>query len=434
MGHRHPFTAAAQMFEGEDDHTWNHMHMERPYMNLAQNGFFNPIESTNVDAVPFSSHWNPALMSNMYNSLSHNEVSHHQPNPPGSSYNPFVHLPPGGAFCMVPEDYVHHASSSNVDQQTFHGAEGSFVDLTMGNGRVPHKRKSPGIPDTRERGSRNGCYSAGSSSNHNLSSEWQSWTPNLDSQQMPREHISMNPSYRGNGLSVRSDCSMRNVRSRPALDLESNHAGTYLSSIPPPSSYPTNCPNDYSSSSLDFFGETSSTLTRDLSQVSSVHGRNLVSDTGGNHETNHFHLGDSASNPSPEIGGYHHDYVLGRHAINSQSFNGASTNSVRGVRSSYSQRSGPALRPSSSGLRLGHVAPSDEGLQLFAERYSAGHSRPLPSIPWHGSDRIGRSRASNERYRLLSDETSLRDQLSSEKFAGVYDCGAISLVRVQKCI
>ncbi len=87
---------------------------------------------------------------------------------------------------------------------------------------------------------------------------------------------------------------------------------------------------------------------------------------------------------------------------------------MRGVRSSYTQRSNPTFRASTSSLRVGHVAPSDEGMPLVAEGYSSRHPRPLSSIGWRNGDRNGRSRISTERYRSVPDEAGLHDRFSSE--------------------
>lgn len=245
----------------------------------AENGsIFYPVENMSVDGVQFTSHWNPAPMSNGYISSSHSvEVVHYQPDPSGPSHDPFLHSSTAGTFCTVPENYAHHASSSSYDGQAFHGIEGGFVDLAMGNGRGPHKRKSPGIPPACERGSTSRYHVAGTSSDFPLSSELQHEKPNLDPQYMPWERIAMTPSNQGN-LSLRVDGSTRNVRSRPALDLEADLSRTHLSSNPSHNSYSASHPID-NSSSVDFSGQSSSVLTHDWShaRMSPAQGRVLVS-------------------------------------------------------------------------------------------------------------------------------------------------------------
>lgn len=134
-----------------------------------------------------------------------------------------------------------------------------------------------------------------------------------------------------------------------------------------------------------------------------------------NHERDQFLVGSSSSNPSAEIGGYHHNFITSRNPVAPQSFHANLNHSVRGVRSSsFSQRSSPAFRASSSSLRLGHATPSDGGLQLVTENYSPRHPRPLSSIGWRNGDHNGRSRISTGRYRSLPNEAGVHDRFSSE--------------------
>ncbi|XP_021668876.2 uncharacterized protein LOC110656435 isoform X2 [Hevea brasiliensis] len=367
-----------------------------------------------LEGVHFTSLRNPAPMSNAYISSSNSvEVSHYQPDVSGPSHDPFQHSSTDGSFCTVPENHAHHASSSNYDRQTFNGVEGGLVDLTMGNGRGPHKRKSPVVPSACEGGSTSRYYGAGSSSDTPLSCELRQEKPNLDTQYMAWECINMTPGHRGN-LSIRPEDSMRNVRSRPALDLETNLARTHLSSNSSHNSYPAGHPFDHSSS-LDFSGQSSSAMTHDWSHtgVSVASGRMLVADVNGySHETNHFLVGSSITNASADVRGYHHDFISSRNPVAPQSFHSASAHSVRGIRSSYSQRPSPTFRASTSSLRLGHLAPSDDGMPLVAENLSSRQPRLLSTVAWRNSDRNGRSRNSYERYH----EPSLHDRFSSEGF------------------
>ncbi|XP_022745202.1 probable E3 ubiquitin-protein ligase ZFP1 [Durio zibethinus] len=423
MGHRLLF-GTSQMFEGEHEQGWNHMHTEQPYANIVRasttehGSFFCPVENMSVDAVHFSSHQNPVPMSSGYATSSHNvEGPHYQPDTSGPSHDLFLHSSAPGAFGASPEDYMPHASSSNYDTQTSHGIEGGFVDLTMGGGRGPHKRKSPGIPSVCERGGSSRYVGAGSSSDLPLSSDFWQEKPNIDPQHMHWDHFAMPPSYRGNGLSIRGDGSMRNVRSRPALDLESNLVRSHLSSNPSHTSYSTSHQVDHSSS-VDLSGQSSNAFSRELEwghlRMSPTYERIQASDSSVfNNETNHFPGGSSATNASVEIGGLQRDFVSGRNPVLPQSFHGNSAQSVRSVRTNYSQRSGPTFRASSSSVRLGQVAPSDEDVQVVAESYSSRHPRPLSAITWRNNDRNGRSRISN---RSLADDAAFHDRFSSEGF------------------
>ena len=235
-----------------------------------------------IDSISFPSHWNSATRSNGYTSSSLNiEVPPpHQSDASGSSNDHFTHSATAGAFFAASENYAHHPSSSNYDRQAFH-VDGGFIDLTMGSGRGPHKRKSPGIPPVCERGSSSRYFNAGSSTDLSISSELRPEKQNMDSQYMPWDHVTMTPTFRGGGgLSITGEGSLRNVRSRSALDLESNLARTHLSSNHPHNSYSAVPPVDHSSM-VDLSSQTSSssTLTRDWSQMSAstAHGRVLLS-------------------------------------------------------------------------------------------------------------------------------------------------------------
>lgn len=232
-----------------------------------------------VDGVHFTPHWSPAPRSIGYPSSSHSvEVPPYQPDPPGPSHEPFAHLSPAGTFSAAPDTYAQHASSSNYERQPFHCVESSFIDLTVGSGRGPHKRKSPGNPSVCERGSSSRYYNAGSSSDLPISSELRLEKPNIDAQHLPWDHITMTPGYRGSGLSIRVEDSLRNVRSRSAMDLESNLARTHLSSNPSHPSYSASHPIEHSST-VDPLVQGSNSLARDWSHisVSPAPGRVLVS-------------------------------------------------------------------------------------------------------------------------------------------------------------
>uniref|UniRef100_A0A5B6YQC6 RING-type E3 ubiquitin transferase n=1 Tax=Davidia involucrata TaxID=16924 RepID=A0A5B6YQC6_DAVIN len=408
MGHRHLFNTS-QMFEADNDQSWNHLHAEQPYVHLARAGstentsLVYPVENMSIDGVHYASHWNPAPRSNGYSSSHNIEGTHYQPDALGPSRDPFLHPSAAGSFCMVPENYAHHASSSNYGGQTFPGVEGDFVDLTMGNGRGPYKRKSPGVPAVCERGSTSRYYNAGSSTDLSMSSDIRQEKPNPDSHHMPWDCPTIGPSFRGNNLSIGGEGTLRNVRS-------------HLSSNPPLPSYTAGRPTDHSSS-VELLGQSSNASMQEWNHIHmspAAHGRIPVSDANVfSHETNHFIIGSSNPSSSVEIGGYHNDYISSRHPV-PQNSQGTSTQSVRGVRSSYTQRSGPAFRASSSNLHLGHAGTSDEGLQSVTEMYSSRHPRPFSTIGWRNSDRSGRTRISSERYRSLSGDAGVRDRLAPE--------------------
>lgn len=230
-----------------------------------------------IDGISFTAPWNNTTRSNGYVCSSINiEVPPHQSDASGSSHDHFLQSSNPGAFFTVSESYSQQPSS-NYDRQAFHVNDGGFIDLTMGNGRGPHKRKSPGIPSVCERGSTSRYFNAGSSTDLPISSEIRQEKPSTDPQYMPWDHVTMAPTFRGSGLSIRGEGSSRNVRSRSALDLESNLARTHLSSNHS-HAFPPGPPIDHSNT-VDLTGQSSSTMMRDWGQmnISPARGRVLLS-------------------------------------------------------------------------------------------------------------------------------------------------------------
>lgn len=353
------------------------------------------MENPSIDGTHFHSHWNHAPRSNRYASSSQNvELPHYQPEASAPSHNPFLH----------PSDYGPHSSSSNYNAQTYHGVEGGFFDLTMGDGRGPYKRKSPGVPSASERGSTSRYHDAGSSSNLSLSSDKWPDKPNSDFHQTPWDYPTNPPSYRGNSLSIGGEGTLRNVRSRATLDLEANLARTHLSSNPSRHSYTASHLIDLSNS-VDLSTHSSNSSTWEWNNT-------LISPPP--HEMNHLVTGRNNLGSSLEIGGYNNNSISSINHV-PQNLQGTFPQSSRGVRSSYSQRSAPTFgvgaSSSSSNMRLAHAANPDEGLQLGGS-YSSRHSRQ--NIGWRNNDRSGRTRISSDRYRLLNDEAGFHDRLGPE--------------------
>lgn len=426
MGHRHLY-GPSQMFENEQDQNWNNMHAEQPYMHLAptsaaENGsLLYPVENMAIDGVHYPSPWNPGTRSNGYSSSSHNvEAPHYRPDVPGPSHDTFLHPSAAGGFCITTENFAHHASSSSYERPTFHGIEGGFVDHSMASGRGPYKRKSPGIPAVCERGNTSRYFCGGSSSDISISPDSRQDKPNTDCQH-PFWDPSMALSYRANALSIGGgEGSMRNVRSRSALDLDSNLARPHFANNPLhhpyTSSLSINPPN-----SADISSSSSAALAREWNQVHvpHVHGIAPVSETTGlSHEASRLLGGTSVGNAVIDMGGYQHDFTSSRNPVIHHNLHGASSSQgVRGVRSSYSQRSTPTFRPASSDMRVGQFGVADEGLQVVAENYSSRPpSRSLPIAGWRNGERNGRSRISHERYRSISNDSGGRDRLAAEAF------------------
>ncbi|XP_028793080.1 probable E3 ubiquitin-protein ligase RHG1A isoform X2 [Neltuma alba] len=216
MGHRHLYSMS-QMFGSEQEQNWNYMHTDQHNGrgSASENGsFIYPLENMPIDGSSLAASWNNAAMSNGYASSSINiELPPRQSDASRSSHDHYLRSSNPGAFFAVSENYAHQPSS-NCDRQAFHVADGDFFDFTMGSGRGPHKRKSPGIPSVCERGSTSRYFSAGSSTDLPISSEIRQEKPSLDSQFLPWDHVTMTPPFRGSGLSIRESSGYNHEPSR----------------------------------------------------------------------------------------------------------------------------------------------------------------------------------------------------------------------------
>ncbi|KAE8705980.1 RING/U-box domain-containing protein [Hibiscus syriacus] len=179
---------------------------------------------------------------------------------------------------------------------------------------------------------------------------------------------------------------MRNVRSRPALDLDSNHVRTHLSSYSSHTFYPTSHPVEHSSS-VDISGQSSNAISREGGHLrtSPTHGRILPEDSNDfNNDINRF-PGGSATNASLEVGAPQHDFISGRNPVLPQGFYGNST-----------------------------ISPSEEGMQVVSESYSSRHPQSSSALTWRNNERNGRTRISHDRYRSLADDAAFHGRFSSQ--------------------
>ncbi|KAL2554454.1 RING/U-box superfamily protein [Forsythia ovata] len=413
---RHTFNAS-HIFDTDNDQGWNHA--EQPYMHMARAGvsetssLARPVDNMTIPGGHFTSQWTPAPRLSAYSSSMLNaEMPHYQPQAPGPSRDPFLHHSANGTFHVHQDNYSHHASSSNLGGPAVPGVDGGFFDLTMGNERVPYKRKSPGISAVCERGITGRYYDVGSSSNLSLPSDsWQE-KQSTESHHTPWE---CPPCYRGNSLSIGAEGMPRNVRIRPSVDLETNLARTHFSSNPLYHSLSSQSSDQ--SSPVDFWGQSSNAPSREWnhSHVSPA-GHGMAFAPGSSflsHEPNPLNTVNSHPGAPLEIGGYRNDVASNRNTI-PQNVHGNLGQSVRGVRSSYSQRSAPTFRAASSNPRPGHVAVSDEGPQTVAESFHLRHPRAFSTVRLPNIDRSGRTLMSSDRHRSFTGEASLQDRLTPE--------------------
>ncbi|KAK6126187.1 hypothetical protein DH2020_040068 [Rehmannia glutinosa] len=340
----------------------------------------------------FPPSWNtPAPRSSGYSSSIHADLAHYQPEVPGPSHDPFPHQPADGNFLMVPDNYLHHPSSSSISRQTVPSVDDSFYNQTIGSSRGPYKRKSPGIPPLCDRGSTSRYYDVGSSSNMHLRADpWQE-KQNTESYRTPWEYP---PGYRVNSLSISGECMPRNVRSRPGVDLEPNPARAHLSSNSLHQSFSSRSSDQ--SNSVDFWRWSSNTPTTEWNHC--------PDSSFFSHDPNTLNALNSHGNGFVDSGGYSHNNATSNRNYIPQNANCNVNQPIRGIRSGYDQRSVPAFRTSSSNFHAEQIAASDEGLQMAAESYPPRHPRAFPTIRLRNSERNGRTGISSDRYRSFTEE------------------------------
>lgn len=225
-----------------------------------------PVDSMTIQGGHFPSQWTPASQSNGYSSsILNGELPHYQAVAPGPSHDPYLHQPAAGNLHMHQDNYSHHPSSSNMGGHTVHGDSG-FYDQTIANGKGPYKRKSPGVAPMCDGGSSSSrYYGAGSSSDIHLPVE-----PWLEARSIESYHTNWEypPSYGINSISVGSEGTLRNIRSRAAVDLETNPVRTHLSN----SVHASSSRSSDHSNSRDFWGHSLNVPMKEWN-------RNLVSPT-----------------------------------------------------------------------------------------------------------------------------------------------------------
>ncbi|XP_051132298.1 probable E3 ubiquitin-protein ligase ZFP1 [Andrographis paniculata] len=411
MGHRLIFNNTPQVSETDRDQGWNHP--EQPYMPIARgisesSSVVHPVDNMPVQGVHFPSQWPPAPRSSGYPSANFNgELPQYQPMAPGPSHDPFMHQSAPGNIHMFQNNYMHRPPSSNISGQTIPGADGGFYNQTMAGGRGSYKRKSPGIPPICERGSTSRYYDVGSSSDVRLPADpWQE-KPNNESYHPYWEY---QPSYGVNGLSIGGEGTVRNVRSRAAVDRETNVARAHLSSnsLHHPSSRSSDQCN-----SVEFWSQSTNAPREWNSNIISPATSNGAASGSDpsflNRDPSSLNVPNTHPNSSLEIGGYNNDATRGPGTVNNHV-----NPPFRGMQSGYSQRSAPTFQSSSSAFRPGHVAPSDDGQQVVSESYHSRHPRIHPNLRLHNVERSTRTFPRSDRYRYYNEEENIRDRWTPE--------------------
>lgn len=227
--------------------------------------FLCTIEDTFPEGVQFASSWSLAPISDGYAPICHNDqLLQAHPNEPGPYQDPFVPQANVGTFYSVPENYFLHASSSNYNRP---------MNITRDSGRAHQKRKNPEIPAVCGGANTSRYCCDRTSSDIPAFSEFRQDMLTVDAQNMAWHHLpDSNPGHRDSSLSARSKSSLRNVRSRRAIDFEHNVLQNHSLDNPALGIFTKSQPMAHPSL-VEITGPSSSVLMAESRHVGIAHGR-----------------------------------------------------------------------------------------------------------------------------------------------------------------
>ncbi|KAF5729508.1 hypothetical protein HS088_TW21G01675 [Tripterygium wilfordii] len=330
--------------------------------------------------------------------------------PLGPSHDSFPHITSGGGIYQAPENNDGNSHSNRYNMHTIHEAEDCPLGYPMGSGRGPFKRKRHRF---NESSSSSRFCSAGSSSS---SLEFQPEKPISDHQYQPSGNTCL-PYYRGDCLSMGSEDTRRNVRSRSRLDLELHSQETYLSNSahdhhPTSSSYHThstphlsNCSGTVDSTNLNAYEENCTIVSP------ASHG---TFQTSGNHCLRH-QMNQQYVQGSANIDGLQHDSSSSRnHISHPRHHRSHNARTAREIHCNSSHRQMPLNRaPSSSRWRHREASSFGNHLRHQSEN-SSRYTRPLNVGSWHNNFRDTRSRIDTERFHPLTHAVDAHNEMGSE--------------------
>ncbi|KAI4341931.1 hypothetical protein MLD38_026600 [Melastoma candidum] len=417
-------------FENTGDESLNNMPVEPTDVEtdretaVQNRAVVYPMENINQEAVRFSATWSAPRSSGFVPVVRGDVFPLHHPNIVSHSEDTFIHQSNVGTFKSVPESIDSHASSSSYVCHTLYDADGAFANSNIDVQTQHLKRKGPMIPSAYEAGSSSRYYFSGSSSNFPVTSEICREKPRNDNMQLPCNCFCPDDCYNCNGLEVRSEGSLRNVRSRTGVDPNYSDAGVPVPTNASHSSFYTSNAVEHCSM-VSHQGQYSSALTSQWnnSVMSNAHGRALTPDPGifrlqlgrafvGSDSCPPFEAVNSDFISGRNSVAYHSsapfeavstDVLSGRNSASRQRFHGPSNQPLRHSRSNYSQRSSRDFRHPSSAVHSGSMGGSEARLHSGHDGYQR-HRRPVLGIGWHHGDRNRRSRICHERYRSFHDQ------------------------------
>ncbi|KAL6503116.1 hypothetical protein OROHE_023745 [Orobanche hederae] len=386
MKHQHMLNAP-QIPETDGDWGWNQP--DQSYKHMARVGavesssLVHSMENIAIQGGPIPS-WAPR--SSGYSSSTRNgELTHYQPNNTGQSRGPFPDQPIDRNFYAVPNNNLHHPSSSSLSGKTVLRVDEAFRNQTTG--MRSHKRKIPCLPQL----STSRYYDVGSSSNMHLPAD--AWHGKQNTE-LYHTHQKDQTNYSVDGLSSNVESTPRNVRSRTGVYLEHNSVKAHLSSNMLHQTF-----NSPSPDQSNLLRQSSNIPTTKFNRLMPA-GHGVTIDSGPslfNQDPNTLSALNHHSNGSVVSGDYSNNATTDRNA-GPQNANCNVNQSTRGIQYGYDQRAAPTFKASSSNFHAGQVSASNEGLQMTAESYSSRYQRAVSNIRLLHNERNGRAGISSERF------------------------------------
>lgn len=422
MGHRH-FPNLSNMSGFNQGHENNRQSQQSYHptgvLAVPENGsFVAPLINLSRGEVRCDHQWNPEDRVHEYASPSFYREEHGLP-PPFSGNSSYYYSDSAAAGNLYmhphPDRNASQMNPSYYNRQSTQGFEGVIPYPLRGGERGSFKRKHPGDPTFYgpfERGSTSRSYGAGSSSG---SSQLQIEKPNSDYQGISSGPIGLHQ-HRSSGLSVSSEDSLRNVRSRSRLDVDPIAVRTHFSSYPS-QHYHSATFQTYPPGRVNLASSNADQARQELNHIpfSSAAvvapGRGSIAGCSGVSPTmNQYIVGGSASN----VAGGHHDYISSGHPVSSsQYFNGTSAQVARESGNVHSRSSISAYRNDLSYSSARHEAVSPDVhsyVGISTSRYMAS----LSAGGLHNNYMNVRSSLALERVQPISGPVDARHRIGTQ--------------------
>ncbi|KAL6519386.1 hypothetical protein OROGR_018706 [Orobanche gracilis] len=386
MKHQHMLNAP-QIPETDGDQGSNQP--DQPYNHMARVGAVESsslVHSVENIAIQGGCIPSSAPRSSGYSSSTRNgELTHYQTKNLGQSRGPFPDQHIDKNFYAVPNNNLHHPSSSNLSGKTVLRVDEAFRNQTTG--MRSHKRKIPCLPQL----STSRYYDVGSSPNMHLPAD--AWHGKQNTE-LYHTHKKYQTDYSVDSLSSNVESTPMNVRSRAGVYLEHNSVKAHSSSNMLHQTF--NNPSHDQSKLLRQSPKSPTTKLNCL--MPAGHGVTIDSGPGlFNQDPNTLSELNHHSKDCAVSGNYSNNATTNRNT-GPQNANCNVNQSTRRTQCVYDQRAARTFKASSSNFHAGQVSVSNEGLQMTAESYSSRYRQAVSNIRLLHNQRNGRAGISSDRF------------------------------------